>query len=119
MKRTLIIGASENTERYSYKAMISLRQKKHPVVGLGSKKGKVGDVEIKIGYPELKNIDTVSIYLNPIRQKNFYNYILNLKPKRIVLNPGTENPDFYSLAEKKGVEVKEACTLVLLSTNQY
>jgi len=118
-KRTLVLGASTKPERYSFKAVKMLVEHQHPVVAVGAREGKINDVNIITGTPYFSDIHTLSLYLGPARQKNVYDYILNLNPKRIIFNPGTENPEFYKLAEEKGIEVEEACTLVLLSTNQF
>lgn len=118
-KKTLVLGASQNPARYSYLAVNKLSRHDHPVVAIGRRKGKVGDVEIDIEQKPLSNIDTVTLYLNPQNQKPYYDYIISLKPKRIIFNPGTENDELYKLAKQNGIEVMEACTLVLLSTGQY
>ena len=118
-KKTLILGASQNPERYSYLAVNKLSANHHPVVAIGRKKGNVGDVEINTEQKLLTGIDTVTLYLNPQNQKPYYDYIISLKPKRIIFNPGTENEELYTLAKQNGIEVMEACTLVLLSTGQY
>ncbi len=119
LKNTLVIGASEKPERYSYKAIMSLLNHNHPVFAIGNKKGKVSDVDIITDKVQFENIDTVTLYLNPDRQKEYYDYILSLKPKRIIFNPGTENDEFENLASKNNIQILEACTLVLLSTGQY
>lgn len=118
-KKTLVLGASENTSRYSNLAVKSLTAHQHPVVAIGRRSGRIGEVEITTEHAPLKDIDTVTLYLNPTNQKPYYDYIISLHPKRIVFNPGTENPELESLAEKKGITTQEACTLVLLSTGQY
>jgi hypothetical protein len=118
-KKTLILGASQNPTRYSYLALNKLSSHNHPVVAIGKTKGQVGDVEIDIEQKLISDIDTVTLYLNPQNQKPYYDYIISLKPKRIIFNPGTENEELYTLAKKNGIEVMEACTLVLLSTGQY
>ena len=122
MKKTLVIGASPNPERYSYLAIESLRKHDHEVIAFGNRAGQVSGVPIRTELPSLADVsplDTVTLYLNPDRQKEFYQQILALKPKRIIFNPGTENAEFENLAESKGVAVEEACTLVLLNTGQY
>jgi predicted CoA-binding protein len=96
-----------------------LRVHNHPVIAIGRKAGKIGDTIIVTEHPKTENTDTVTLYLNPTLQKEYYDYILSLHPKRIVFNPGTENKELYDLAEANGIEPLEACTLVLLSTNQY
>ena len=118
-KKTLVLGASQNPERYSYLALNKLSANHHPVVAIGRKKGNVGNVEIDTEQKPLTGIDTVTLYLNPQNQKLYYDYIISLKPKRIIFNPGTENEELYTLAKQNGIEVMEACTLVLLSTGQY
>ena len=118
-KKTLVIGASENPERYSYLAVQRLNANKHPVIALGKRTGKIGDTIIETEHKPFENIDTVTLYLNPQSQQEYYDYILSLHPKRIIFNPGTENDELYDLAKSKGIEVQEACTLVMLSTHQY
>jgi hypothetical protein len=117
--KTLVIGASENTSRYSNMAVNSLLQHQHEVVALGKTKGAINGVEILTGQPSIDSIDTITLYLNPAHQLPLYNYILNLKPRRIIFNPGTENPELEALAQAKGIEVTEACTLVMLSIGVY
>ncbi len=119
MKKTLVIGASENPERYSFLAVKKLTAKGHPVVALGNKKGKIDATIIETEKISFENIDTISLYLNPGFQKQYYDYILSLHPKRIIFNPGTENDELVALAQKKGIETLEACTLVMLSTGQF
>jgi predicted CoA-binding protein len=119
MRKTLVIGASENPERYSFKAITNLVSNGHEVKALGLKAGTVAGVAFdteKIQYPD---IDTVSLYVGPKNQADYYDYIQGLQPKRVIFNPGTENPEFENLLKAKGIGVEEACTLVLLATNQY
>jgi len=118
-KKTLVIGASENPERYSNRAILSLRAHGHPVVAIGQREGQVGDVHFGKEHAAFEEIDTVTLYLNPKRQTDYYNYILSLKPKRIIFNPGTENPELEQLAAQQNIAILQACTLVLLSTGQY
>ena len=118
-KKTVVLGASPNPDRYSHLAVKKLRQRGHPVVAVGIKEGNIDDVIIQKGMPTEKEVDTVTLYLNPLRQKEYYDYILSLKPNRIIFNPGAENPELEKLAEENNIEPTEACTLVLLSTGQY
>jgi predicted CoA-binding protein len=118
-KKTLVIGASENPSRYAYLALQRLTAHGHEVVALGKENGNVNGLTIETEKLPFSNIDTVTLYINPTVQKEYYDYILSLKPKRIIFNPGTENAEFEKLAQSKGIEAEEACTLVLLSTNQY
>lgn len=118
-KKTLVIGASENGERYSNLAVKKLVAHNHPVVALGKRPGIIGNTSIITDKKAMDDIDTVTLYVNPENQRPYYDYILSLNPKRIIFNPGTENEELESLAEKKGIKTMEACTLVLLSTSQY
>lgn len=119
LKKTLIIGASENPTRYSNIAAHRLLEYGHTIEQIGKKEGMVEGVKIETGMPQLTDIDTVTLYLNPTHQKNYYSYILNLKPRRIIFNPGTENPEFVVLAQQNNILTEEACTLVLLSIGAY
>jgi predicted CoA-binding protein len=118
-KKTLVIGASINPERYSYLAINKLLSHQHPVVALGNKKGIINNIEIATEPQVFDDIDTVTLYLNPSLQQQYYSYILGLHPKRIIFNPGTENDELANLASQNGIVTLEACTLVLLSTGQY
>jgi Predicted CoA-binding protein len=118
-KKTLVLGASQNPARYSYLAINKLRSHQHPVIAIGRKKGKVLDVEIDTEKKPMDTVDTVTLYLNSTHQKEYYDYILSLQPKRIIFNPGAENDELYNLAKTNGIQPMEACTLVLLSTGQY
>jgi hypothetical protein len=118
-KKTLVLGASDNPSRYSYLAVQRLRQHGHPVVAVGRKHTKVADVAVETGQPLLDAVDTVTLYLNPLHQQEYYNYILSLQPKRIIFNPGAENDELKQLAQQKGIQTMEACTLVMLSTGQF
>lgn len=118
-KTTVVIGASPNAERYSYKATVSLQNHEHRVYPVGLRKGVINGLEIITDKPELKDIDTVTLYVGPDNQPYWYDYILSLKPKRLIFNPGTENPELEQMAADKGIETTQACTLVLLSIKQY
>ncbi|MGY8910412.1 CoA-binding protein [Polaribacter vadi] len=116
---TLVIGASTNPNRYSNIAIKRLRDKNLSVLALGLRKGRVLDVDIDDEKVAYKNIDTVTLYLNPKRQEEYYDYIISLQPRRVIFNPGTENMEFIKLLKNNQIESEIACTLVLLSTNQY
>lgn len=118
-KKTLVLGASTKPERYAYKAITALVEKGHSVLAIGQNTGEVAGTKIYTKAIPLSNIHTVSLYLNPARQRDYYNYIVEASPKRVIFNPGTENPEFYQLLELNNIKVEEACTLVLLATNQY
>ncbi len=119
MKKTLILGASTNPSRYANLAAYRLVAHGHPIINVGLKLGEVAGVPIE--KPELihTDLDTITLYLGPQNQPEYYDYIINSKPKRIIFNPGTENTDLEKLAEENGIETLEACTLVMLSTGQY
>ncbi len=118
-KKTVVLGASQNEERYSNMAVKKLVAHNHFVTAIGNKEGTINDTKIIKDNPPINDVDTVTLYLNPENQKPYYDYILSLNPKRIIFNPGTENAELENLAAAKGIKTMEACTLVLLSTNQY
>jgi len=118
-KKTLVLGASDNPTRYSNLAIKRLHSHGHPVIAIGRKQTKTGDIAIETDKKDYRDIDTVTLYLNPTHQKEYYDYILSLHPKRIIFNPGAENPELEQLAEANGIQPLEACTLVLLSTGQF
>ena len=117
-KKTLVIGASENPARYSNRAIRSLRNNNHDVVALAKRKGQVEDVTVITEFPE-EGIDTVTLYVGPQNQPEYYSRIINLKPRRVIFNPGTENSDFIGKLEEHNIEAVEACTLVMLSIGNY
>src|ERR1700761_3781664 len=119
LKKTLVLGASDNPRRYSYLALKQLRSNGHPVVAIGRKGAVVGDVEILTDKPSFTDVDTVTLYLNAGHQAEYYDYLLSLRPTRIIFNPGAENPELVRLAQENGIEPLEACTLVMLNTGQY
>ena len=116
---TLVLGASPNPERYSFLATQLLHEKKQNVYPFGIKKGKIGEYEITNQWPENGTIDTVTLYIGPAGQVEYFDAILALSPRRIIFNPGTENAALQALAAEKGIQTVEACTLVLLKTGQY
>ena len=118
-KKTLVVGASKNPERYSNKAIRALRSKGHEVLALGLREAIVEDVDIFTDKKPLSAIDTITLYINPSNQKDLYEYLLSLDAKRIVFNPGTENPELAKLASDNGIEVVYGCTLVMLSLGKY
>jgi predicted CoA-binding protein len=121
MKKTVIIGATPNPSRYAYMAAHSLKAHKHEFVPVGIKRGEVHGVPIKNinDRPAIPDVDTITMYIGPQRQPPWYDYILSLKPRRIIFNPGSENHELAQRAEQQGIQVLEACTLVMLRTNQY
>ena len=119
MKTTVVIGASENTERYSNRVVRMLHKQKIPVIAIGSKPGEIDGVKIQTGMPKIENVDTVTLYIGPQHQAQYYDFVLNLKPERVIFNPGTENAEFQEKVRKAGIEVLEACTLTMLTVGNY
>ena len=119
LKKTLVLGASDNPARYSYLAVNKLREHGHPVVAIGKKISKVADVEVQTEKTEIADLDTVTLYLNPSNQKAYYDYILSQHPKRVIFNPGAENQELEDILHTRGIQTIEACSLVLLGTGQF
>jgi predicted CoA-binding protein len=119
MKKTLVVGASTNSDRYAYKACVMLKEYKHEIYAFGLKKGLINNIEIKTDWPNNEQFDTITLYVGPQHQYKFFNKIVDLKPKRVIFNPGTENNEFEELLTKNNIEAIEACSLVLLRTEQY
>lgn len=118
-KKTLVLGASLNPSRFSNLAINRLVAYKHPVVAIGLRKGEVAGVPVSTEKENFEDVDTITLYLNPKRQKEYYEYILSLNPDRVIFNPGTENPELIQLLKENNIEFEIACTLVMLGTNQY
>lgn len=118
-KKTLIIGATTKPEKAAFKAINMLVANGHSVIALGQNTGEVAGIKINTKAIPVKNIDTISLYINPTRQRDYYNYIVEAKPKRVLFNPGTENPELYQLLELNNIKFEAACTLVLLTLNKY
>ena len=121
MKNTLIVGSTPKPYRYAHQAAEMLEANDYPFIPMGIQSGEVLGEAILNMYdkPEIPNLDTITLYINPSRQKDWYDYLLSLHPKRIIFNPGTENPEFKKMAESQGIECLEACTLVMLSIGSY
>jgi uncharacterized protein len=118
-KKTVVLGASENVERYSNMAVKKLLLYNHPVIAVGKKAGSIGNVPVVEDLLPAVDVDTITLYLSAENQKKFYEKIIALKPKRIIFNPGAENDELEHLATIAGIKTLNACTLVMLSTNQY
>jgi uncharacterized protein len=117
--KTLLIGASSNPERYSYKAIQMLLHHGYPCEAIALRPGQIGDFVFHVGTPHFEAIDTVSLYINATHQAAYLDYIISLKPRRILFNPGTENPDMVAAAMNNNIQCDHACSLVLLQTGQY
>ncbi len=118
-KKTLVLGASTNPSRYSYMAVSRLKEKGHEVVPVGIKKGLIEGIEIVNHLDLVEGIDTITLYIGPGRQTDYYDYIINTNPKRVIFNPGTINESFMKELEEREIEVLDACTLVMLSSGLY
>ena len=119
MKKTVVLGASPKPIRYSYTAVQQLTSKGHEAVPIGIKDGEIGGIEIIKGTPELEDVHTITLYLSPPRQPQYYDYIFSLNPKRLIFNPGTENLELIQMAKDRDVDVEVGCTLVMLSVGNY
>ena len=119
MKKTIVLGATPDSSRYAYLASNKLVRFGHEIINVGIKKGEVAGVPIEKPEYIHSDIDTITLYVGSRNQESLYDYILNTKPKRIIFNPGTENPELENLAEQKGIETVLGCTLVMLSTGEY
>ena len=114
-KKTIVLGASNNPSRYSYKACIKLLRYGHEIFPMGIKNAEISGIKIINDLPEIKDINTVTLYIGPEKQDFYSNYILNLNPKRVIFNPGTENASLIDLFEQRGIKCVQDCTLVMLS----
>ena len=120
MKKTVVLGATTNPARAAYEAVHRMVRQGVEVVPIGVRKGEVAGIAIIHGQPPVEDVHTVTLYLNPMRQQPYYDYILEkLQPERLIFNPGTENPEFARRARARGIEVDMACTLVMLSMGTY
>jgi uncharacterized protein len=119
MKRTIVLGASPNPDRYAFKATKKLKDYGYEVIPMGNKKGEIDGIIIQNENTQHEDVDTITLYLNPENQKPYYEYIFSIKPKRIIFNPGTENIELIKMAKENGIETEIACTLVLLSLGDY
>lgn len=118
-KKTVVLGASPNPVRFSYKAVKSLLRHDQEVVAVGFREGLIVDEKILVGKPHIENVHTVSIYIGSSRQSDYYDYIISLKPKRVIFNPGTVNPEFMGRLKREGIEPVAECMLVLLHDGEY
>lgn len=120
MKKTVVVGATDNPARFAYRAVHKLQQHGHEVVPIGIRKGEVAGIKIKNDLKEAEEqVDTVTLYVGPQNQPYWYDYILSLKPKRIIFNPGTENDELERMAAENNIEALHHCTLVMLATGSY
>jgi uncharacterized protein len=118
-KKTVVLGASPNPARYSFKAVKSLLRYGHEAVAVGFRPGVIFDKFIQRGMPEIGGVHTIALYIGPERQEEYYDYIISLGPQRVIFNPGTVNEPFMEVLRNKGIEVVEGCTLVMLDDGQF
>jgi uncharacterized protein len=119
MKKTIVLGATPNSDRYAYQAVTLLTQKGHEAIPVGIRKGNIEGIPIQNGTPLIENVDTITLYINEKLQPNYYDYMLSLKPKRLIFNPGTENMELMQLAKANNIEIEIGCTLVMLRIGVY
>jgi len=118
-KTTLVLGASLNETRYSNTCVKTLVSGHFPVLALGLREGTIGQIPVMSGSPELNDIHTVTLYLGPVNQKPWYDYILDLHPARVIFNPGTENDEFRDLLSSAGITTIEDCTIMMVQSGRY
>ena len=118
-KKTVVLGASPNPARYSFKAVKSLLRYGHEAVAVGFRPGVIYDKFIQRGMPEIEDVHTIALYIGPERQEEYHDYIISLQPKRVIFNPGTVNEPYMKALEEKGIEVVEGCTLVMLDDGKF
>ena len=119
MDKVVVLGASPTPWRFAYKCVKMLEDHGYEVIPLGKREGVIGDIPIRTDKPDLENVHTITIYLNSRHSNDIASYILSLNPKRIIFNPGAENDELQGLAVANGIEVINACTLVMLSTKSF
>lgn len=115
----IVLGASPNPRRYSYRATEVLVSEGKKVIPVGVKTGEISGLVIHHDYPENVKIDTIAMYLSIENQEKYYDLILSNLPRRIIFNPGTYNHDFQKLLTDKGVIVVNDCVLVMVSRNIF
>lgn len=119
-KTTVVLGASPKPDRFAYKAVRSLQRRNIPVIAIGRKDADLDGIKIRKGKPAgIGPVHTVTLYLNPKNQEEYYDYILSLEPVRIIFNPGTRNPELADRAREKGIEVVEGCMLIMLNSSKF
>lgn len=115
----MVLGASPNPVRFSYKAVKSLLRHEMEVIPVGFREGDIEDVQIKTGMPDIEDVHTVSLYIGSSRQDDYLDYILSLNPERVIFNPGTVNPSLMGQLQKEGIEPVSGCMLVMLKEGEF
>ena len=119
MGKMLILGATENPDRYSCKTAKALDRNGYEVVAVGFKSGFIKHIIIRTGMPEIDDVDTVLLYMGKKKQSEFHDYIIGLKPRRVIFNPGAENPELQEILKEKGIEAIEDCGLIMINTDSF
>ncbi len=119
MQKVMVLGASPNKHRFSNSCVKSLMRYGYEVVPVGIREGEIAGKPIQLNRPQIKDVDTITIYLNAKHQEDYYDYIFNLRPRRIIFNPGAENPELMEKARKKDIEAVENCTLIMLNSGDF
>jgi len=119
-ERVLIVGASDKPDRYAHKALVSLRRHGHEVVLVHPRLKEIEGLPVHSDVSGITGaVDTVTMYVGPAISAGLGDKLTALKPKRIIFNPGSENPELQGRLSAAGIQVEEACTLVLLATDQF
>ncbi len=121
MEVVVVLGASKDSSRYSYKALEMLGEHGHKVIPVHPHEKEIQGLRVVSKLEELvgQKIDTVTVYVNPNISTQFEDALLKLSPKRVIFNPGAENSELSERLSQNGIKVEDACTLVLLRTGQY
>ena len=117
--KTLVIGASPNSDRYSHQVVVRLLEAGIEVVPMGIKEAKIGNIKIVPPFTPQNEIHTISLYLSIEKQDKYTDFIIKLKPQRLIFNPGAENKILAEKLNTEGIFWENSCNLVLLATNQY
>lgn len=119
-EHVLVLGASLKPFRYSHIAVKTLISHNYQVTAIGNREGIISGVKVAREIPQkIDFVDTITLYLGPQNQKVYYDIILNLQPKRIIFNPGTENAELERMAQKNGIETLEACTIFMVNQGNF
>ncbi len=117
--KMLVLGATENPDRFSCKAVKSLDRNGYDVVAVGFRSGYIKDIEILTGTPDIENVDTVLLYIGKNKQQEYYDYLIRLKPRRVIFNPGAENPELQAILHEKGIDAVNDCALIMINTDSF
>ena len=119
MGKILVLGASHRETRFSYKAVKALIRLEYDVVAVGKREGDIKGVRIQTGMPPVEDLDDIILYVGPSGQQEYYDYILGLKPRRVIFNPGTHNQELIDLCREHGIEPVVDCALIMLNSGDY